>query len=83
MKFQEVFKYEPGLFEFLSYQSALALRQVILSGKESREGLKEGLIQLKNMDSSIGPIKISENREFIYPITNFSVKSKKIIHLNP
>ena len=55
IKFQEVFKYEPGLFEFLSYQSALALRQVISSGKESREGLKEGLMKLKKTRLSNRP----------------------------
>ena len=82
IKFQEVFKYEPGLFEFLSYQSALALRQVIADGKKSREGVKEGLMQLKGLDSPIGPIQISENREFVYPITNFSVKNKQIVHLS-
>ena len=83
IKFKEVFKYDPGLFEFLSYQSALALRQVILSGKESREDLKEGLTQLKNLDSPIGQIQISEKREFVYPITNFSVKNKQIVNLGP
>lgn len=81
IKFKEVFKYDPGLFELLSYQSALALRQVILSGKESREGLREGLTKLKNLDSPIGQIKVSEKREFIYPITNFSVKNKQIVDL--
>ena len=83
VKFQNVFKYDPGLFEFLSYQSALALRQVISSGKESREDLKEGLIQLKNLDSPIGRIQISKNREFIYPVAGFSVKNKKIVNLDP
>ncbi len=83
IKFKEVFKYDPGLFEFLSYQSALALRQVISSGKESREDLQEALAQLKNLDSPIGRIKISESREFVYPITNFSVKNKQIVHLDP
>ena len=82
-KFREVFKYDPGLFEFLSYQSALTLRQVISSGKESREDVRSALAQLKNLDSPIGRIKISENREFIYPITNFSVKNKQIVHLDP
>jgi len=83
IKFKEVFKYDPGLFEFLSYQSALALRQVILSGKESREDLKEGLTQLKNLSSPIGQIQISEKREFVYPITNFSVKNRQIVNLGP
>ena len=83
IKFKEVFKYDPGLFEFLSYQSALALRQVILSGKESREDLKEGLAQLRHLDSPIGRIQITERREFVYPITNFSVKNKQIVNLGP
>lgn len=82
-KFKEIFKYDPSLFEFLSYQSALALRQVISSGKESREDLQEGLAQLKKLNSPIGQIQISKNREFIYPITNFSVKNKQIVNLSP
>ena len=81
-KFKQVFGYDPGLFEFLSYQSALTLRRVISSGKESREGVREALAQLKNLDSPIGQIKISEKREFVYPITNFSVKNKQITPLD-
>ena len=81
--FESVFGYTPSLFEFLSYQSALALRQGISSGSESREELQKNLSQLKTLKSPIGEINISKNREFIYPITNFGIKDKSIISLNP
>ena len=81
--FKSTFGYAPSLFEFLSYQSALALRQVIVSGSDSREELQEKFSQLKSLESPIGDVKISKNREFIYPITNFSIKDNKIISLNP
>ncbi len=81
--FKIIFGYAPSLFEFLSYQSALALRQVIVSGSDSREELQENLSKLRSFESPIGSITISKNREFIYPITNFSIKEKAIISLNP
>ena len=76
-KFYNTFGYKPGLFEFLSYQSALALRQALSAKNPTREDLREELAQLKQLDSPIGQVKISKNREFIYPITNFSVKRPK------
>ena len=82
-QFQNVFGYAPSLFEFLSYQSALALRQAISNGSRSREELQRNLAQIKTLGSPIGEIKISENREFIYPITNFGIKDKEIVSLNP
>ena len=81
--FKSTFGYTPSLFEFLSYQSGLALRQVIVSGSDSREELQENLSRLRNLESPIGNIKISKSREFIYPITNFSIKDKAIVSLDP
>ena len=79
--FKNVFNYSPGSFEFLAYQSALALRQVLSSGIKTREELKNRLVQLGELSSPIGKIKISKNREFIYPMTHFSVKNSAITPL--
>ena len=81
-KFQSIFGYPAGLFEFLSYQSALALRQVIDEGKSSREGLKEGLFKLKKLNSPIGAVSLSKDREFIYPISSFMIKKGEITSIN-
>ena len=76
--FTEVFNYSPGLFEFLSYQSAQVFRQVIESGATSREELRDSLSQLKEVSSPVGQIQISKNREFIYPVTSLNVKNSTI-----
>lgn len=76
--FKDTFNYSPGLFEFLAYQSALALRQALSSGSQTREELKAHLSKIKELPSAIGKVKISKNRDFIYPITHFSVKNSAI-----
>ena len=79
--FKKVFNYSPGSFEFLAYQSALALRQALSSEIKTREELRSRLAQLEELSSPIGKIKISKNREFIYPMTRFSVKNSTITPL--
>ena len=73
-QFQNIFGYKPGLFELLSYEASLAFRQVIEQGSRSREKLKESLARTKHLESPLGTVKISKNREFIHPITVFSLK---------
>lgn len=79
--FNATFGYNPGLFELLSYEAALAFREVIESGSRSREQLRENLSKITQLSSPIGTIQISQNREFIHPITVFSVKDGQIVHL--
>ena len=76
--FKSTFNYSPGLFEFLAYQSALALRQALSTGSHTREELKTSLSKMNQLSSPVGTVKISKNREFIYPITQFSVKNSTI-----
>ena len=77
-QFQETFDYSPGLFEFLSYQSGLAFRQVIESGAKTREEFRNQLLKIKEVPSPMGRITLSKNREFIYPITSLNVKNSTI-----
>ena len=75
--FNKTFGYKPGLFELLSYESALALREVILDGSPNRDKLRENLSQRKKLSSPVGALNISKNREFIHEIAVFSVQEGK------
>lgn len=81
--FKHVFGYEPGLFELLSYESALALRHGILSGNVSRDDLKDQLSQMKELASPVGQLQITESREFMRPIIDLTVQDGQILTLNP
>ena len=67
-EFLQHFNRKPGLFELQAYESALALRQVILSGADDRNELKNKLAKLKTFYGPMGEMAISKNREFIRPL---------------
>ena len=79
--FNKTFGYKPGLFELLSYESALALREVILDGSLTRDDLRENLSQRKNLSSPVGSLNISKNREFVHETAVFISQEGKITPL--
>jgi len=72
--FYRVFGSKPGLFEVQAYESALALRQIIASGADTRSELREDLAVLKTLYGPMGEITISENRELIRKMQIFKMK---------
>ncbi len=74
--FVRFFGRKPGLFELQAYESALALRQAILSGAKDREGLREELVQLKTFHGPLGEMVLSKKREFQRPLEIFIMKDK-------
>ncbi|MDE0518855.1 MAG: ABC transporter substrate-binding protein [Bdellovibrionales bacterium] len=73
-QFLNTFNYKPGLFETLSYESALLLRQIIASGADSRHELRDKLKDIKKFYGPIGEILISKKREFIRPMQIFKME---------
>ncbi|MDE0119435.1 MAG: penicillin-binding protein activator [Bdellovibrionales bacterium] len=73
-KFLRTFNYKPGLFEILSYESALLLRQMIASGADSRHELRDKLKDIKKFYGPMGEIVISNEREFIRPMPIFKME---------
>ena len=74
--FVRFFGRKPGLFELQSYESALALRQVILSGASDRNELRKKLAQLKTFHGPMGEMVLSKTREFQRPLEIFIMKNK-------
>lgn len=79
--FKEAFEEEPGLMELQAYDSALILRQLIAGGESSRIGLQASMSQLQNFPGALGPLSISEDREFKRPTTVLTISKGQIIPL--
>ena len=71
------FKRSPGLFELQAYESALALRQVILSGADNRTELKKNMASLKKFYGPMGKIVISKERTFERPLKMVTIQKSK------
>lgn len=83
-QFSNTFHRNPGLFEVLAYESALALNQVISSGADTRNELRKDLANLKSFHGPTGKIVISPNREFLRPLNILKLKKNilKPVKLN-
>ncbi len=77
-QFLRLFNHKPGLFEVLAYESALALRQIIVSGADSRHELMENLKNLKKFYGPTGEIIISNKREFLRPLRIFKMENNTL-----
>ena len=77
-KFIQIFGSPPRLFEVLSYESALALHQVIAGGADDRNELRKKLEGLKKFHGPMGEIVISKNREFLRSMQIFRMKDKQL-----
>ena len=80
--YQDFFRHfnrKPGLFELQAYESALALRQVILSGADGRNELKKHIVGLKKFYGPMGEITISEDREFKRSLQMLTVQKGEVL----
>ncbi len=80
--FLATFGYAPGIFEVQSYDSALFLRQALLSGSRSRSDLVDRMNSTKEFYGAVGKILINEKREFVRPMVALTVQGGKIIPLS-
>ena len=70
-KFNLTFNHKPGFFEVQAYESALALRQIIASGADTRNELRQGLENLKNFYGPAGKIRPFTRKDIFTLPTNF------------
>ena len=76
--FRVIFNYKPGFFEVQAYESALAFRQVIAGGADTRNELRKGLESLKDFYGPIGKINVSRKRVFLRPLQIFKMEENKL-----
>ena len=76
-EFFKNFNRKPGLFELQAYESALALRQVILSGADDRGELKDDMAKLKKFHGPMGEMAISKERAFSRPLKMLTIEKPK------
>ncbi len=81
--FTKTFGEEPGLFEAQGYEVGVILRQSISGGERSRLGLAESLSGIKQIQGVNGPMSMNEQREFVRPLTAFTVKDASIVAWTP
>lgn len=72
-EFKSVYGEDPSLIEIQAYDSALMLRQVISGGADTRDSLVQKLAEIKEFPGAAGPVKMTENRELIRPITTLTL----------
>lgn len=82
-KFKETFGEEPSVFEAQAYDSALALRQVVVSGARSRTALRDALLGLRSFAGSAGPVSVLQNREFARPLAVLTVTGGQLSIVKP
>lgn len=80
-EFESAFGQSPSIFEVQAYDSAMILRQIILSGALSRIEVRTALARLKNAPGVIGPLMMGKNREIHRPLVALTVKDGLITHV--
>ncbi len=78
-EFVRTFGYPPGIFEVQAYDSALFLRQALLSGASNRIDLTEAMMRTQSFSGAVGKIAINDQREFERPMVALTVENGKII----
>lgn len=80
-EYKEQFGENAGLLETQAYDSALMIKQMILSGAQSREDLQEKLLNKSLFQGAIGPMFITPDRETQRPMTILTTDSGSIVPL--
>jgi len=76
--YKALFGEEPTLIEIQAYDTGLILRQLVLSGADSREALAKRLSELKKFPGALGPLNMSPEREIVRPLVTLSVDKGEI-----
>ena len=71
--YKKIFSEDPSLIEIQAYDSALILRQMILSGASTRDELSRKLSELKQFPGSLGPLDMSKTREVLRPVLSLTL----------
>lgn len=78
-EYKDEFNESAGLLETQAYDSALMIKQLILSGVDNREELQEKLISKSLFQGALGPLLITPDRETQRPMTVLTIESGSII----
>lgn len=76
--YKALFGEEPSLIEIQAYDTGLILRQLVLSGADSREALTKKLTELNKFPGALGPLNISPEREIQRPLVTLTVEKGEI-----
>lgn len=79
--YKTLFNEEPSLIEVQSYDSALILRQLIVSGASTREELSRRLSDLKAFPGALGTLSISADREIERPLMAMTIEHGEVVPL--
>ena len=71
--YKKIFNEDPGLIEIQAYDSALILRQLVLSGASTRDELARKLSDLRQFPGSLGPLDMSKTREVLRPVLSLTL----------
>lgn len=78
-EYKEQFNENAGLIETQAYDSALMIKQLILSGVDNREELIEKLVSKSIFQGALGPLLITPDRETQRPMTVLTVDAGSIV----
>jgi ABC-type branched-subunit amino acid transport system substrate-binding protein len=78
-EYKDIYGEEPGAFEIQAYDSALLMRQILLSGRQSRERLGQALAQTQEFSGALGKISALPNREFLRPVVALKLEGNDIV----
>ncbi len=81
--YSATFKETPSPFSVQGYDSALLLRQLILSGVKERNELEIALSKTKTFHGAAGLLTMTSNRELVRPLIAYQIKDKIIQALDP
>ncbi len=82
IEYKEQFNETAGVLEVQAYDSALMIKQMILSGADSREDLQARLISKTLFQGALGPLFITPDRETQRPMTVLTVDAGIILPAN-
>jgi branched-chain amino acid transport system substrate-binding protein len=76
--FKKTFGYDPDSFELQAYDTGLILRQMLDTGVNSREQMRQQLASISNFPGSTGPLAMSSRREIFRPLVVLTVEKSQI-----
>lgn len=78
-EYRALYNEDPSLLEIQAYDTGLLLRQLIVSGADNRQALREKILELREYPGSVGTVKINGNRDLERPATTLTLKQGEIV----
>ena len=78
-EYRALYNEDPSLLEIQAYDTGLLLRQLIVSGADNRQELREKILALPEYPGSVGTVKINGNRDLERPSTTLTLKQGEIV----